>query len=100
MPGYLGSWLPGLAWAVDCDSVWKTEEDAESCCPHVEDIGDSCSTTCTACDGNGFPYSLDPTEQCQACRGTGVAYKSILNAVLKQRRCERHARHPNEPRHG
>ena len=26
---------------VDCDRVWKTEEDAESCCPHVEDVGDT-----------------------------------------------------------
>ena len=70
---------------VDCDRVWKTEEEADTCCPHVEDIGDS-STTCTACDGNGFPNSLDPNEECPACRGTGVAHKNILEAVLKQRR--------------
>ena len=71
---------------VDCDRVWKTEEEADSCCPHVEDIGDSSSTNCTACDGNGFPNSLDPNEECPACRGTGVAHKNILEAVLKKRR--------------
>jgi DnaJ-class molecular chaperone len=71
---------------VDCDRVWKTEEHAESCCPHVEDIGESSSTTCTACDGNGSSNSLDPIEECPACRGTGVAYDTILEAVMKQRR--------------
>jgi hypothetical protein len=75
-----------MAWrCVDCDRVWKTEEDAESCCPHVENIGDSSSTTCTACDANRSPKALDPDEECPACRGTGVAYKNILVAVLKQR---------------
>jgi hypothetical protein len=34
---------------VDCDRVWKTEEEADSCCPHAEDIGDSSTTTRTAC---------------------------------------------------
>jgi DnaJ-class molecular chaperone len=71
---------------VDCDRVHKAEEDAESCCPHTEDIGDSSATASTACDGNGFPNSLDPNEECPACHGTGVAYKTILEAVLKQRR--------------
>ncbi len=71
---------------VDCNRVWKTKEDAESCCPHVEEIGDSSTTTCTACDGNGFPNSFDPNEEFPARHGTGVAYKSILEAVLKQRR--------------
>jgi DnaJ-class molecular chaperone len=52
----------------------------------VEDIGDSSTTTCTACDGNGFPNSLDPNEECPTCQGTGVAYKIVLEAVLKQRR--------------
>jgi hypothetical protein len=71
---------------VDCDRVWKTEADAESCCPHVEDVGDSSTTTCSACVGNATPTSLDTDEECPACRGTGVAYKTILEAVLKQRR--------------
>jgi DnaJ-class molecular chaperone len=51
----------------------------------VEDVGDSSTTTCTACDGNGPPNSPDPNEECPACHGTGVAYKTILEAVLKQR---------------
>jgi DnaJ-class molecular chaperone len=76
-----------MAWrCVDCDRVWKTEADADSCCPHVEDIGDTSTTACTACDADGVSNSLDPVEECSACRGTGVAYKSILEAVLKQRR--------------
>ena len=33
-----------------------------------------------------FPNSLDPNEECPACRGTGVAHKNILEAVLKKRR--------------
>jgi DnaJ-class molecular chaperone len=71
---------------VDCDRVWKKEGDAESCCPHVEDIGDSSTTDCTACHGDGLTNSPDPNEECPACHGTGVAYKTILEAVLKQRR--------------
>jgi DnaJ-class molecular chaperone len=76
-----------MAWrCVDSDRVWKTAEEAEECCPHVADIGDTSTTDCTACDGNGYPNSLDPNEECPACHGTGAAYKSILEAVLKQRR--------------
>ncbi|HEV3312651.1 MAG TPA: hypothetical protein VG815_19225 [Chloroflexota bacterium] len=71
---------------VDCDCVWKTEEEANSCCPHVEEIEDSSTTDCTACDRNGSPTSLDTDEECPACHGTGVAYKTVLEAVLKQRR--------------
>jgi DnaJ-class molecular chaperone len=71
---------------VDCDRVWKAAEEAESCCPHVEDVGDTNTRTCTACDGTGPPNSADPVEECPACRGTGVAYKTVLEAVLKQRR--------------
>jgi hypothetical protein len=76
-----------MAWrCVDCDRVHKTEEDADQCCPHVEDLGETSTTDCTACDGNGVPNSLDPDEQRPACRGTGAAYRSILEAVSKQRR--------------
>jgi hypothetical protein len=76
-----------MAWrCVDCDRIWKTEADAEACCPHAEDIGDTSITTCTACDVTGSPKTLDPGEECPACRGTGVAFKNILEAVLKQRK--------------
>jgi hypothetical protein len=75
-----------MAWrCVDCDRVWKTEADAAQCCPHVEDIGDSTTTACTACDASGSPNAIEANEECPACHGTGVAYKNILVAVLKQR---------------
>ncbi len=64
-----------MAWkCVDCDRVWKEWHDADTCCPHVEDIGGTSTEDCPDCGAAGEDPANDDNECCR-CSGTGLAYK-------------------------
>jgi DnaJ-class molecular chaperone len=61
---------------VDCDRVWRSIKEAEECCPHVEDIGDTSTEECPACGGTGGGEKPDrDSSECERCGGSGLAYK-------------------------